>query len=138
MSIRNRELKTESRLIASNVATACIGGQVPASMKRWVTFITLDGAALTGAKSLRLYLASVGVSNPTVASIVATANRKMVIDLRASGMTGRVNLTPDGPPLMIPDKPDADKPLFSIAGGKWLGATTTNTTALLHVQYYDE
>ncbi|MFH0904231.1 MAG: hypothetical protein V1854_03475 [Methanobacteriota archaeon] len=135
---RNIELKTQSRLIASAVATDTIGGVVPAGMKRWVTFITLDGASLAGAKSVRLYLASVGVSNPIVASIVATANRKMVIDLRASGMTGRVNLTPDGPPLMIPDKPDADKPLFSIAGGKWLGATTSRTTALVHVQYFDE
>jgi len=136
--IRNMELKTESRLIASAVATASIGGQVPANMKRWVTFITLDGAALGGTKSVRLYLASVGVSNPTVASIIATANRKMVLDLRASGMSGENELTPDGPPLMIPDKPDADKPLFSIAGGKWLGATTSHTTALVHIQYFDE
>lgn len=136
--IRNIELKTESRLIASAVATDCIGGQVPSGMKRWVTFISLDGASLGGTKSVRLYLASVGVSNPTVASIIATGNRKMVIDLRASGMTGKQNLTPDGPPLMIPDKPDANKPLFSIAGGKWLGATTSKTTALIHVQYFDE
>jgi len=136
--IRNIELKTESRLIASNVATASIGGVVPAAMKRWVTFIALDGAALTGARPVRLYLASLPISNPTVASIIATSNRKMVIDLRASGMTGRVNLTPDGPPLMIPDKPDADKPLFSIAGGNWLCATTSRTTALVHIQYFDE
>lgn len=138
MTNRNIELKTVCRLFASAVATANIGGQVPTGMKRWVTFLALDGAHQSLSKSVRLYLASCGVSAPSVASIVLAANRKMKIDLRASGMTGRVNLTPDGPPLMIPDKPDSDKPLFSIASGKWLGATTSNTTALVFIQYFDE
>jgi len=63
----------------------------------------------------------------------------MMIDLRASGILGRRNQTPYGPPLMIPDRPDANKPLFSIAGGKWLGAYASNASAAnVLIQYFDE
>jgi len=107
-------------------------------MKRWVTFLALDTMLVTGASSVRLYLASVGVSNPTKASIIATGNRKMLLDLRATGLLRDQNFTPDGPPLMIPDKPDVNKPLFSIAGGHWLGAYASYTTANVGLQFFDE
>jgi len=134
----NIELKTVSKVVTSAVAGINLGGQVPAGMKRWVTFLALDSVHQAGAKSIRLYLASVGVSNPSVASIVATSNRKMMLDLRATGLIDHFGFVPGGPPLMIPDKPDSDKPIFSIAGGNWLGATASKTTALVFMQYYDE
>jgi len=134
----NIELKTVSKVVTSAVAGITLGGKVASGMKRWVTFLALDSVHQAGAKSIRLYLASVGVSNPSVASIVATGNRKMMLDLRATGLIDHLGFVPGGPPLMIPDKPDSDKPLFSIAGGKWLGATASKTTALVFMQYYDE
>ena len=143
--IRNIELNTVSKVVTSETSGINIGGQVPSGMKRWVTFLTLDTMAITGCSSVRLYLASVGVSNPTKASIIATGNRKMLLDLRASGIqasaaTGKTkqDLTPHGPPLQIPESPDANKPLFSIAGGKWLGVWASVTTANVFIQYYDE
>ncbi len=134
----NIELKTVTKVVTSAAAGINLGGQVPSGMKRWVTFLSLDSIHQAGAKSIRLYLASVGVSNPSVASIVATGNRKIMLDLRATGVIDKLNFVPGGPPLMIPDKPDSDKPLFSIASGKWLGATASKTTALVFMQYYDE
>ncbi|MDP2217195.1 MAG: hypothetical protein Q8J68_07920 [Methanolobus sp.] len=134
----NIELKTIDKIVTSKVSAINIGGQVPSGMKRWVTFLMLDSIQQAGAKSVRLHLASVGVSNPTKTSIVATTHRKMLLDLRASGLKASENITPHGPPLMIPDQPDSDKPLFSIASGKWLGAYCSNTTALVFMQYYDE
>jgi len=149
-NIRNIELDTNSKVVTSETSAITIGGQVPASMKRWISFLTLDSMLITGASSVRLYLASVAVSNPTKASLIATGNRKMLLDLRASGLavatalsktsgtTRKNDLTPDGPPLMVPDKPDVNKPLFSIAGGNWLGAWASYTTANVFIQSFDE
>ncbi len=138
MSNRNLELKTIDKIVTSKVSGITIGGQVPSGMKRWVTFLILDSITQASAQSVRLHLASVGVSNPTKASLVATSNRKMLLDLRASGLQGTQNISPHGPPLMIPDRPDSNKPLFSIASGKWLGAYASNTTAKAFIQYFDE
>lgn len=148
--LRNTELKLKSKVVTSHTAGMNIGGQVPSNMKRWVTFVSLDTILITGCSSVRLYLASVSVSNPSIASLIATGNRKMILDLRASGLriatalsktsgiSRKNDLTPDGPPLMIPDKPDANKPLFSIAGGKWLGVFASYTTGNVTMQYFDE
>ena len=136
--IRNVELNTNSKVVSSKASQITIGGQVPDGMKRWVTFITLDSMLASGAESVRLYLASVETAIPTRGSIVATSSRKMLLDLRCTGLVATQNLTPDGPPLMIPDKPDTKKPLFSIAAGKWLGAYVSNTTASVFMQSFDE
>lgn len=135
---RNIELKTVSKVV-SNTSQVNLGGQVPAGMKRWVTFICLDALSKDGSAFLRLYLASGTTALPTKANIIAAANRKMMIDLRASGVKNtRLNHTPDGPPLMIPDRPDANKPLFSIAAENFLGAFVSNTAANVTIQYFDE
>ncbi len=148
--LRNTQLILKGKVVTSHTAGINIGGQVPSGMKRWITFLTLDTMLITGVSSVRLYLASVSVSNPTIASMIATGNRKMLLDLRASGLrivtslsktsgySRKNDITPDGPPLMIPDKPDANKPLFSIASGKWLGAFASYTTANVTAQYFDE
>lgn len=138
MGYRNTELKTVSKVLTSSASAINIGGQVPAGMKRWVTFLAADALLATGAESVRVYIASVGVSNPTAASLIATSNRKMVIDIRASGPAGAQQLCANGPPFQLPARPDTNAPLFSIAASKWLGAFATRTTGNLFVQYYDE
>jgi len=141
MSTRCRDIKTVSKIISSNVATAGnIGGQVPTGMKRWVTFMMIDTALITGASSVKLHFASVGVSNPTRASLIATGNRKLSVDLRATGLLMKNSyVAPHGaPPMMLPVKINPDAPLFSIAGGKWFGINASNTTANVFLQYFDE
>ena len=138
MTIRNIDLKLVSKPVTQETTGINIGGQVPAQMKRWYTFLGLDTMAVTGASSVRLYLASVSVSNPSKASLIATGNRKMLLDIRATGIKGAQNQTPDGPPLMMPDRPNANAPLFSIAGGNWLGAYASYTTANVTTQHFDE
>lgn len=138
MSIRNTETQLLSKSVKEETAGLNLGGQVPAGMKRWVTFLSLDTMFVTGASSVRLYLASVAVSNPTKTSLVATGNRKMLLDLRCTGLVTAQDLTPDGAPLMIPDTPDTEKPLFSIAAEKWLGVYASYTTANVGMQYFDE
>lgn len=132
--IRNIELKTISKVLSSNLSQN-IGGKVPTGMKRWVTFVAVDtkgGIAL--ASNIGVYLASVGVSNPTKASIVATGNRKMLLMVRATTATKPMKKGA----LQVPKVPNVNNPLFSIAGGKWLGVIATVTTGAIMMQYFDE
>jgi hypothetical protein len=133
--LRNIELKTVSKVASSQASTLTIGGVVPAGMKRWVTFVSIDTPYIAGASQLGVYLASVGVSVPVKASLIATANRKMLIYLRST----QANTDPfRRTPLQIPKVPNIETPLFSIAGGKWLGVFATKTTANITLQYFDE
>jgi hypothetical protein len=133
MSVRNRDLKTVSKVVTSTASAINLGGQVPAGMKRWVTFLELDTSLATGASQVGIYLASVGVSNPTRASLIATGNRKGLFFLRATQTSGARDT-----PLRVPKIPNPETPLFSIASGKWLGVMATATTALVKVGFFDE
>jgi hypothetical protein len=135
-----RDIQTKSKIVSSKASTINMGGQVPTGMKRWITFLCFDAYSLAGAKPIKLYLASVGISNPTRASVIATGNRKWMIDLRATGVkagTAHVVNT-RGPPFMIPMRINQENPLFSIASGKWLGVYVSNLTANVFVQFFDE
>ena len=133
VDLRNIELKNVNKIVTSGIAGINIGGQVQANMKRWVTFVSLDTLSPAGASNIGIYLASVSVSNPSIASIVLLANRKMKLMLRATQTSGHRKT-----PLTIPRVPNIKSPLFSIAGGKWLGAFATMTTGQVVVQYFDE
>lgn len=132
--IRNIELKTVNKTITSNTAGKNIGGQVAAGMKRWVTFVSIDNVySAAGASQLRMYFASVSVSNPTKASLIATGNRKLMLDLRGTQTSGFRK-----GPVKVPKVQNIDTPLFSIAAEKWLGVYASKTTGIVTVQYFDE
>ncbi len=133
IDLRNTELKLVNKIVTSGIAGITIGGQVPSNMKRWVTFVSLDTLSPAGASNVGVYFASVGVSNPSIASIVLLANRKMKLMLRATQTSGHRKT-----PLQVPRIPNVNNPIFSIAGGKWLGVFATKTTAQVLAQYYDE
>lgn len=133
--IRNIELKTVNKVVTKQASTITIGGKVPTNMKRWVTFVAIDTMYKAGASNMGVYFASVGVSVPVKTSITTTANRKLLLRLRSTqANTDPLRLTP----LQVPKIPNINTPLFSIAGGKWLGVFATKTTANLTVQYFDE
>ena len=136
MSTRNRELQTASIPVTSNTAEITIGGQVPAGMKRWVTFLTMDTMFIVSrASDVGIYFASVGVSNPTIASMVLTANRKLYVPMEGT----QISRSNKGRPHMLPAQgPDPENPLFSIAAGKWLGVTASLTTGNIFCQFFDE
>lgn len=132
---RNTELKTVSKLVSSGSSGINLGGQVPAGMKRWITFLAVDGKTTSKASGLKLYVASVPVAAPTRASIVATTNRKRFIPLYAVELSRSSKKLP----IMEPASgPDPDKPIFSIAAEKWLGVYLSLTTGNVTVQYFDE
>jgi len=132
--LRNIELKTVTKTLSQDIAGLNIGGQVPAGMKRWVTFVSIDnvyGAA--GASRLGVYFASVNVAAPIQASLIATDKRKLLVFLRGTQSSGFRK-----GPVKVPKVPNVDTPLFSIAAEKWLGAYASATTGIATVQYFDE
>lgn len=132
---RNTELKTVSKVVTSDTSALNIGGQVAAGMKRWVTFLSVDGLTTSRASTLKLYVASVSVSNPTRASVVATGNRRRFIPVYAVELSRSSKKLP----IMEPASgPDPDTPIFSIAAEKWIGVYSSLTTANVTVQYFDE
>lgn len=133
--IRSMEIQTVSKIVQQSAASNTIGGQVPANMKRWVTFMMFDSDKTVEASSIGVYLASVTTANPTVASVIATANRKLVV--MGSALNG--GQSNSARPFMVPPSgPDPDVPLFSIAGGSYLGVYATLATANVFAQYFDE
>lgn len=135
MNNRNRELKTISQMITSETSRVNIGGQVPAGMKRWVTFLMIDTPTMSLVSNCILYLASANVSIPIKASVIATSSRKLLLAIKGT----QLSISNKKHPVMMPPSgPDPDKPLFSIAGGKWLGVWASQTTANVFMQYFDE
>jgi hypothetical protein len=135
MSIRNTELQSESKMVTKETAELTLGGQVPAGMKRWVSFLTIDTATVNRASDVGVYFASVGVSNPTRASIIATSNRKRFIPMEGT----KLSRSNKARPLMLPESgPNPENPLFSIAAGNWLGVFATAATANVFMQHFDE
>lgn len=133
MTTRTKDIKTVNKVLTSDTSKINLGGQVPAGMKRWVTFLSADTVLHTGCSGFTLFLASVGISNATRASVIATGNRKYLLRGRATQHSGQRKY-----PVRIPSAPNPDTPLFSIASGKWLTATATLTTVQVIVQYFDE
>lgn len=145
---RNREVKWISKVISSKTSKLTIGGQVPAGMKRWVTFLMVDTAGIKsssfGRQTGKLFFASFTTANPTAANTYAAANRKLLVDFVGSTGAGSIPASgrwPGGrsvPPLRWPDKIDTNKPLFSIAGGMFLSAFGSLATYQVNMQYFDE
>ena len=132
---RNIELKSISKFITSETSAANFGGQVPAGMKRWVTFLMCDTKTVSLASNCKIYFASVGVSNPTKTSMIATGNRKWLLAIKGT----QLSISNKKRPVMIPPAgPDPDAPLFSIAAGKWLSVWASSTSVNVFMQYFDE
>lgn len=140
MPTRQRDIQSAVKVVSSKASKINLGGQVPSGMKRWVTFLSLDAIEPTGARSCKLYIASVGISNPTRVSCIATGNRKWMLDLRATAKVAKLGwIHPfGGGPLTIPLQPSDEAPLFTIASGKWIGLYCSMATANLFMQYFDE
>ena len=134
MSVRNKELQSVFKVASSDASALNIGGQVPAGMTRWVTFLQIDSAIVALASSNRVHFTEVDAS-ATQNSMITTTNRKLMVAYKATSISDSSHKLP----LMIPeDGPDPDAPLFSIAEEKYLGVYCTATTAHIFCQFFDE
>jgi len=132
--LRNINLKTVHQIVSSNLVIQNLTGRVPAGMTRWFTMVRVEPISAGVATALGVHIASMPLSNPTLASVVATTSRKMQINLRVLDDSG---FCKDGY-VQVPRVPNLDAPLFSIASEMWLGVAGTLSTAHVTLQYYDE
>ena len=139
-NVVTKQAKLQS--VAGSNVTA-IGAVVPTGMKRYVTFIhvsRVQGATNIGSK---VYIASAAGATLSLAS--ASASAKMIVILASAVYKASTNTGAGGPGnFSIPGRINTDKPLFSVAAGKYLLARQASTAALgnaetsLFVQYYDQ
>jgi hypothetical protein len=129
------DLQTVSKVVSSDTAGITLGGQVAPGMKRWVSFLAVDTAAVNAASEVVVYLASVATNVPTKASIVATGNRKKIVPLEGT----QLSRSSKRRPVMFPAAgPDPENPIFCIAEGAYLGVYASKTTANVSLQFFDE
>jgi hypothetical protein len=141
--LRNIQLQHKWSQMLMSVCTN-VGGQVPAGMTRYFTYITFQNRGAnnltTKASSARLIIASRTTSGGTVdqASLIVLTNaasqgRKLSIALRTTANSGPIR-----GPVQIPKIPNNEAPLFSIAGGKYCVAMCSNCSGALFAEFFDE
>jgi hypothetical protein len=115
--IENYDLKTVNQQVTNTPVDLGIGA-VPSGMTRHITYI----------KSTNTYTASTTLH---VAEGVDATTLTAIKDRQKLG---------SGDTIMYPDSPDADKPIMSIATGKYLALQTANAneTDDVTIGYYDE
>jgi hypothetical protein len=138
MSVRNLDLKIVTKNLKKSTVTR-IGGQVAPGQIRWVTFIRATGQV--GTKSIGsgtgILFASMATGTPGMGSVIATTYRKFKAVPRPAEKAAAGARELRGVP-MYPKQPNPNGPLFSIAGGAYLVAVASRTSAQVAVGYFDE
>lgn len=135
---RNHNVITQSVMPVNTTTSAvAVGSSVAAGMTRYVTFVAVSIASGHHTKGTKVWLCSTAASSTASTPTLASANAKMVITLASD------EATPDKALFQTPDKIDTDKPLFTIAAGKWFTVAQSSAQAGsgicgVFVQYYDE
>lgn len=130
MGITRQDLNTVGKMVTTQ-ATALGLGKVPATNRRWITFIRADNR-YGGINTL--YLCSTPASNTcqktNISGRVAYASAYAKDRIQFSNEESKI-IPPNGPV-------DVDRPLFSIAGSGFLSTMTTKGPVNLFIQYFDE
>lgn len=123
------DIKTANVVIGTATANTTFGiGAVPEGKTRFVTFVKAVNRFIGAGTTNNLYLISYTASQ--VASLAsAITNKKLTQDFFATASVA---------PVMIPEKPDLESPLFTVAGGNHLAGRTSRGNVDVFVQYYDE
>jgi len=117
-----------------------IGSQVPAGMTRYVTFITVTPEATSNTEGSKVWICSTALGSAAAPAAstdtLASAAQKMAIRIASASTVGNKN-------VVIPQSPDTEHPLFTVASSAWLCAHLSSVAPMtssvtLFVQYYDE
>ena len=122
---KQTNILTKSKVVGTTIAAYGIGA--PATgQTRYITFVCCHNLHR---QHNTVYLASAANSANTSTNTLASIATKLRIDLEAAW---------EGKNVQVPQKPDVDTPLFSIAAGKCLNVKTSDGKASVFVQYYDQ
>ncbi len=123
------------RLKGTTGSAVAIGSSVAAGMTRYVTFIRLEQGAGGGGLGSKVWICSTAAT--ATASSTALANTAMKMMLLIPSAVGVEKS------ITVPDSPDPENPLFTIAASKFLTARASklqlgSASTTLLVQYYDQ
>jgi len=134
---KNYDIKTVSKYLGGVSSHVALGSSVPSGMKRYVTFLRIQQLAETLNEGSKIYICSTAASNTASSTGAASTAQKMVIQIPST-----IAATGDKE-VRVPERPDTEHPLFTIAGGKWLTAYLCSDAGQsypvsIFAQYYDE
>ena len=118
--VENYDLKVKQTTLASGTDSNLIDDEVPAGMKRYITYIKYNNAG--AAQTIDV------TDSPTSGDYDATGYATLDKQKLAAGDT-----------IMFPDNPNPDAPIMSVEAGHYLvGHTDVDDSMNVTVQYYDE
>ena len=114
-----------------------IGSSVATGMKRYVTFVHINQAAGAGNKGSKIWFCSTAATATASSTTLANTAMKLMVLINSAANAG-VHKS-----VMLPDYPDPENPLFSIAAGKFLTVRSSklqlgSNSCAIFVQYYDQ
>jgi len=137
---KNYNIQTASEHLGGVAAggagnNATIGAVVAAGMTRYVTYIRVTPLQPGVIEGSKVYLCS-GTVAEAFSDAEATAAQKMIVRIASTSTIGNRE-------VVVPERPDTEHPLFTVASGAYLRAhlattATMSSSVQLFVQYYDE
>ena len=134
---RNYNIQTRDVCLNQTATdTINIGPVVPTGMTRYVTFIRLNPLLSANDEGSLVYISCGAVASAGTTNTLASAGQKLVICAASASTAGNKSAA-------VPESPNTEHPLFTVAGGAYLYAHlssigTMSGSAELFVQYFDE
>lgn len=133
---KNYNIQTRTvRAKGTTGSGVAIGSSVAAGMTRYVTLIKIMQSAGSGGKGSKMWFCSTAATATASSTALASAACKMLVVINsAAGSTKN---------YQVPDKPDTENPLFTIAASKFLTVRASklqlgSNSCSIFVQYYDQ
>lgn len=136
---KNYDIKSASKRLAGKSSHVVFGSSVAAGMKRYVTLVRVAQDQSTAGKSSRIVFTSTAASNTASSTGAASIAMKMRVTIQSALATSPFQKKV----VQVPQQPDTENPLFTIAASKWFGAylgsvAGASSPVNLFVQYYDQ
>ena len=133
---RNYNIQTRNVGLNAATYTLDIGPVVPAGMTRYVTFIQVNPLRPSNDDGSKVYLCCGAVATAASNATEASTIQKMVVSIASASTAGNKSVA-------VPESPNTEHPLFTIASGNYLCAHLSSVNGFsssvqLFVQYFDE
>lgn len=135
---KNYNIITVSKRLAGKSSHVVFGSSVAAGMKRYVTMVRVANDQSTAGKSAKVVFTSTAASNTANSTGAASTAMKMRVTIQSALATSPMAKKV----VQVPEQPDTENPLFSIAASKWFGAylgsvAGASSPVNIFAQYYD-
>jgi hypothetical protein len=136
---KNQDIKSVSKRLAGKSSHVVFGSSVAAGMKRYVTMIRVAQDQSTAGKSSKVVFTSTAASNTASSTGAASTAMKLRVTIQSALATSPFQKKV----VQIPQQPDTENHLFTIAASKWFGAylgsvAGASSPVNVFAQWYDQ